>query len=136
MARAVRLETVADARDTDQPRTISISCRHEAVLDDGSRVLLLDDRGWTAGLRGAGARDIDDAWAVTTEAEIAATARVVVGPDEAYGERTQADMDDGHWRTLAETLRGHGVAADAGALRRLPHDVVLGERLRARLAPS
>lgn len=135
MPRVVRLETLADARDTDEPRSISVRCRHEAVLDDGGHVLLLDDRGWTEELRGVGAEEFDDLWALTTEREIVDTARVVVGPDEAYGDRSQADMDDGHWDTLAETLRAHGVAADAGELRRLPHDVVLSDRLRARLRP-
>lgn len=132
MPRVVRLETIADAADTGEPHEISVSCRHEAVLDDGGRVVLLDGRGWTAGLRGPGAGAMDG-WALTSEPEIAATARVVVGPDEAYGDRSQADMDDGHRHTLAETLRGHGIAADADDLRRLPHDVVLSERLRARI---
>jgi hypothetical protein len=133
MPRVVRLETIADAAATDHARDISVACRHEAVLDDGRRVVLLDGRGWTAGLRGPGTEALDG-WAAASEAEIVATARDVVGPDEAHGGRSQADMDDGHWGTLAETLRGHGVTADPAELRCLPHDVVLGERLRARLS--
>jgi hypothetical protein len=135
LRRVVRLETRADARESGDPRTMSVSARHEAVLDDGSRVLLLDDRGWSGTLRGALA-DETDAWAFETEDEILRTARTVVGPDEPFGNRSQEDMEDGHWATLAGTLRAHGVTADAGELRRLPHDVVLGEELRARLAPS
>jgi hypothetical protein len=133
MPRVVRLETIADAADTDHARDISVACRHEAVLDDGRRVVLLDGRGWTAGLRGPGSEAMDG-WAAASEAEIVATARDVVGPDEPFGDRSQADMEDSHWETLAETLRAHGVTAAAVELRRLPHDVVLGERLRARLS--
>lgn len=42
-------------------------------------------------------------------------------------------METSHWHTLAEKLRARGVDADAGELRLLPHDVVLGEPLLARL---
>jgi hypothetical protein len=133
MPRVVRLETIADAGDTGDAREISVSCRHEAVLDDGGRVVLLDGRGWTAGLRGPGAGAMD-AWGRTSEPEIAETARVVVGPDEPYGGLSHADMEASHWSALADTLRAHGVVVDSEELRRLDHDVVLSDRLRARIA--
>ena len=113
------------------PRRISVSARHEAVLEDGSRLLLLDDRGWTEELRGAAAEGIDDLWALTSERDIAETARMVVGPDEPFGGRTQDDMETDHWNALAETLRAQGVVVDAGELRQLPHEVELSDRLRA-----
>ena len=119
-------------RETGDRRSMSVSARHEAVLDDGSRVPLLDDRGWTGRLRGAGA-DAMDAWALQTEDEIAKTARDVVGPDEPYGDRSYADMAAGHWDTLAGTLRAQGLIVEPAELARLPHDVVLSDRLRARL---
>jgi hypothetical protein len=119
-----------------EPRRIAVSARHEAVLEDGSRLLLLDDRGWTAELRGAGADAIDDLWAVTSERDIVETARVVVGPDEPFGGRTQNDMETDHWNALAEILRAQGVAVDAGELMQLPHEVELSGRLRARLGES
>ena len=118
------------------PRRISVSARHEAVLEDGSRLLLLDDRGWTEQLHGAGADGIDNLWAITRERDIVETARMVVGPDEPFGGRTQDDMETDHWNALAETLREQGVALDAGELRQLPHDVELSDRLRARLGQS
>ena len=133
MQRVVRLVTLADIREHVDARLISVSARHEAVLEDGSRVLLLDDRGWTQDARGAGANAIDDLWVLTPEHDIVETARVVVGPDEPYGGRTQADMETDHWNALAENLGRHGVVADASELRRLPHDVVLSDRLRSRL---
>ena len=122
-------------RDVD-PRRISVSARHEAVLEDGSRLLLLDDRGWTEELRGAGAEGIDDLWALTPERDIVETARTVVGPDEPFGGRTQDDMETDHWNALAEILLAQGVVVDAGELRQLPHEVELSDRLRARLGQS
>jgi hypothetical protein len=116
-------ETVAD------PRQMSLSARHEAVLSDGGRVLLLADRGWSA----SGPPDI---WAVTSVEEITDTARMVVGPDERFGSRSQKDMEADHWASLAVVLRRQGVEADAPALGRLPHDVVLGQRLLERIGPQ
>jgi hypothetical protein len=133
MARPVRLVTIVDVGDDADPRRFSVSARHEAVLDDGRHVVLLDDRGWSEELRGPGADAVADIWAVTPQKRIAETARVVVGPDEPFGDRTQADMATGHWDTLAATLRAHGVAVAGADLARLPHDVVLSEPLLARL---
>ena len=96
-----------------------MSARHEAELDDGRRLLLLDDRGWTEAPRGAGANEIDDLWALTSERDIAETARVVVGPDEPFNRRSQGDMETHHWNALAETLV-RSVSSDASELRHLP----------------
>jgi hypothetical protein len=134
MARAVRLITIADLHERAGPRELSVTARHEAVLDDGRHVVLLDDRGWTEGLRGAG--EDADIWEGVSERHIAETARVVVGPDEPFGGRTQRDMEESHSAWLAGKLGAHGVAVEAAELGRLPHDVVLGDRLRARLGGS
>lgn len=65
-------------------------------------------------------------------------ARRVVGPDEPFDNRLQADMEDrsqaDHWMALAATLRRQGVVVGAEELKRLPHDVELTDRLRARLS--
>ena len=74
-----------------------------------------------------------DIWAVTSVEEIVDTARVVVGPDEPFGSRSHEDMAADHWAQLAEVLRQQGIVADALELKRLPHDVVLSERLLARV---
>lgn len=125
-------------------RQTSFSARHEAVLLDGRRVLLLDDRGWTwsrllalqagkASDRGSTREQRPDIWATTSVEDIEETARMVVGPDEPPGGYTQEDMEAGHWAYLAGLLRQQGVAVDATELTRLPHDVVLSERLLARV---
>jgi hypothetical protein len=129
----IRLETLADLRERADPRELSVAARHEAVLDDGRRVTLLDDRGWTEALRGAGVDATSDVWRTTSERHIAEMARVVVGPDEPFGGRTQREMEESHWSWLAEKLGAAGVLVDGAGLRRLPHEVVLSDRLRARL---
>jgi hypothetical protein len=134
VARVVRLVTLADVNEDADARRISVSTRHEAVLDDGRRMLLLDDRGWSETLGGAGANEVADIWAFTSERDIAETARVVVGPDEPFDGRSQDDMDTDHWNALAKDLRAFGVVVDAGDLKELPHDVVLSEPLLARLS--
>jgi hypothetical protein len=128
MPDVIRIVTLADIQEHPDARTISVSARQEAVLDDGRRLLLLDDRGWSSSLGGAGADELD-IWAGMSEHEIAETTRVVVGPDEPFGGRSQADMETDHWDALAEKLRAHGVAVDASELMELPHDVVLSDRL-------
>ena len=133
MARVVRLETVADLSEDAGARRISVAVRHEAVLDDGRRMLLLDGRGWSETLGGAGADELADIWAFSSEQDIAETARVVIGPDEAVDGRSQDDMETDHWNALAKDLRALGVLVDAGELKQLPHDVVLSEPLLARL---
>jgi len=95
MPDVVRLETVADVQRAEDARDMSVSARLEAVLADGRRIVLLDGRGWTGSLRGFGADDMD-VWVTSSEAEIAETARAAVGPDEAYGGRSQSEMDAGH----------------------------------------
>jgi hypothetical protein len=134
MPRVVGLVTLADVDADADARRLSVSARHQAVLDDGRRVPLLDDRGWSETLHGPGAEEIADIWAVTAEQDIAETARVVVGPDEPFDGRSQDDMERDHWNTLAEKLRVHGVVVDGGELKRLPHDVVLSDLLLARIA--
>jgi hypothetical protein len=126
----VRLVTSVDTADDGlDPRQTSVSARHEAVLEDGRHVLLLDDRGWST----SGPPDL---WSRVTVEEVAATARAVVGPDEPPPGRSAEAEAVGHWTSLAHTLRGQGVVVDAEELRRLPHDVELGERLRTRLTSA
>jgi hypothetical protein len=127
MAAVMRLVTFVDFRDTAAPGQMSVLARHEAQLADGRRVLLLDDRGWSS------SGNVPDIWAATTVEDIEETARSVVGPDEPFAGRSQEDMEAEHWAYLAGVLREQGVVVDAVRLRRLPHDVVLGEPLLARL---
>jgi hypothetical protein len=130
-----RLVTVVDVHDVEaDAHTMSVSARHEAVLADGRHVVLLDGRGWTSALRYGELRaDVPDIWSATSVEEIQKSARTVVGPDEPFDGHTQEELEAAHWDHLAGVLRQQGVIADARELKRLPHDVLLSERLRARV---
>jgi hypothetical protein len=120
----VRLVTVADLDDgAVTAAQVSVSARHEAVLRDGSRVLLLDDRGWGS----------SGSWAETSVEDVRETTRMVVGPDEPPDDRSHEDMAAGHWAYLQRILEARGVVVDAAVLRRLPHYILLSRRLLARL---
>jgi hypothetical protein len=58
---------------------------------------------------------------------------MVVGPDAPPADRSEEDMEILHWTSLQEIAQRQGVAVDAAELRRLPHDVVLSQRLLARI---
>lgn len=113
----------------DDPREISFSALHQAVLHDGRRLTLLDDRGWSV-------HGPPGMWQHASVEEIEADARTVVGPDEPYGSHPQADMESEHWAYLANVLRHQGMQIDPEELSRLPHHVELSERLRARIAAT
>lgn len=69
MAAVKRLVTLVDAEgDLGGPRRMSLSARHEAVLADGRRLLLLGDRGWSEGWERSA-----DIWSQTSGEEIANT---------------------------------------------------------------
>ena len=114
------------AADVGDPREMSLSALHLAVLEDGRRLTLLDDRGW-------GVHGPPDIWRRTSVEEIEADARMVVGPDAPYGDHSAADMEAGHWSYLTGILRRQGVRVEADELRRLPHEVEISERLRTRI---
>ena len=119
-----RLVTLADVYDDpSQPGQVSVSARHELELADGRRVLLLDDRGWGS----------SGSWPQLTVKEIQENARTVVGPIEPPDGRSQEEAARLHWANLQRIAQRHGVAVDVDKLRELPHDVVLSQRLLARI---
>lgn len=125
MTSVVRLETFVDLDEwaDNDPRRVSASATLSAVLDDGRRITLLDDRGW--GTTGQ--------WETTTVGEIENTALTVVGPDEPVEGQTCEEVAAAHWTHLAAVLGERGVAASPDTLRALPHAVVLSDRLRNRV---
>jgi hypothetical protein len=150
MAVVVRLVTFVDLSDRNDPgpdaRSFSVLARLEAVLANGRRVVLLDDRGWSGQLSvGWGhepseqeCRAADEwlsggTWAYQTVEEMERTARFVVGPDEPFGGRTQAEEEAGHWDALARVLQQQGVAVEGVELKALSHDVELSDRVLARV---
>ena len=126
MDAVTRLVTFVQLHDHADDR-FSVSARHELELLDGSRVLLLDDRGW-------GVSGPPGIWARTSVDDIVATTRMVVGPDEPFGGRTDDDMAADHWAHLQHIAQRQGVGTTVAELRDLPHDVVLSSQVLARLA--
>jgi hypothetical protein len=134
-----RLVTFVDIDDANLSQ-LSFSARHDALLADGRRVVLLNDRGWSQSrinfvsdpelpMRG----EAFSPWEGVTREQIEEIARTVVGPDCAYGDYTQSEMDEGHWSYLSAGLEEQGVDVDATDLGALPHDVELSDRLVALL---
>ena len=126
-ATVIRLVThveLNEARTT--PEQLDVSARLEAELSDGRALVLLDDRGWAESALGGG-----DIRAHLTAESLAEDARTVVGlvAVRLVGAHEQAAT--AYWTVLAERLASRGVRADPTGLASLPHDVVLGARLRA-----
>ncbi len=126
MKRLKRLVTFVDLDGQADDDTISVSTRHEVELANGSRALLLGDRGWAQ----SGPPNI---WEYTSVQDIVNTSRMVVGPDEPPTGLSYEQMETDHWDRLAEVLRRSELVVDALELKRLPHDVLLTEQLLARL---
>lgn len=127
MSVVARRVTFVDLDERASERLVSVSARHEVVLADGQRVVLLDDRGWSQ----SGPPDV---WAHVSVEDVADTARVVVGPDEPPAGRSHDEEAALYWQHLSNILRREGVVAGPDQLADLPHDVELSDRLRACIA--
>ncbi|ROO87167.1 hypothetical protein EDD29_4760 [Actinocorallia herbida] len=125
MSAVTRLVTHVELDESaTDARRLSVDARLEAVLEDGRSLVLLDDRGWSSS-------GPPEALSQIPVEDIELDARTVVGPDEPYDGTTYAQMAADHWNHLARVLQRQGVPVEGRELERLPHDVVLGERLRA-----
>lgn len=123
MSPIIRLVSFADSDNATTGETEEVSVRHEAELDNGKLVLLLDNRGWSSIGR----------WSDARRRDIEETARVVVGPDEPYGEQSVEVATTGHWAFIQEILAVQGIEVEVSELRKMRHDVVLSKRLQDRL---
>jgi hypothetical protein len=119
----------AAGAELNTDRRISISARHQLELVSGRRVTLLDDRGWSS----SGPSGI---WSSQSLADLAETARMVVGPDEPPEERSPEDEAAMHWAQLAANAQAQGVRVEPGELAALPHDVDISPEIRARVTSS
>jgi len=117
-------KTAGPSFDTDDQ--MAVSALLELELDDGRRVVLLDDRGWSSHGRGV--------WAHTTLEDLAETTRMVVGPDEPPDGVSYEEEAAMHWGELASRARSSGIDVDGSDLVALPHDVDISPEVRARVA--
>lgn len=129
---AARLVTSVDLHPDDGlppygDSRASVCALHELELADGRAVVLLDDRGWSAG-------GPPDVWAHATLEEVVETSRAVVGPDDPWPGQSDEEATAAHWAHLAAAAQEQGVHVDAAVLAALPHHVEISQNIRARLA--
>jgi len=109
-------------------RAASFQVKEFAVMADGTRLMLHDERGFSSWTRAAGQSEHVDPWGTLTLESVESGVRTTVLPDDANG-------DEHPWEWLAGLLRAHGVLQTPEQLKQLPYDVEFSERLVARLQP-
>ena len=127
MTSATKLVTIADL-DYNSPdkHRVSVSARLGLLLDDGSSVLLLDDRGFSTSQR----------WSEAAVDDIEENAFDVVGPDGVVEDQTAEEAVEEYWEYLSELLEQQDFDIDPAELRELPHEVRLSQRLLKRLGAA
>jgi hypothetical protein len=104
---------------SDDQSSQAFSVGEFVLLEDGRRVVLHQDRGFT--LREASGSDVRVGLTVQM---LESTVLNVVLPDD-------EDSEDEHpWAWLAELAHGHGLPVSAGELGSLRYDVVLADEVR------
>jgi len=110
----------------DSDRQLSFRVAEFAVLSDGRRLTLHDERGFDTRLSGTGDAPVDP-WDHLSLEQLERDVRTTVLGDDA-----ETTGEEHPWEWLAGLLRSHGVDASPGDLRGLPYDVVFSPRLSQR----
>jgi hypothetical protein len=122
----VGLGAICDLRtpgfDDEHAQRFSVS--EFVLLENGRRVTLHDDRGFTIGSRAGAVRDYETPDSITQDV------LNVVLPDDDECE------DDHPWSWLAELARARGLDVTAEDLQSLPYEVILTEDVTRWLASS
>lgn len=123
--RVVGLGAICDLREqrSDHPRSVSFSVAEFVTLDDGQRVILHDDRGFTIGSGSPGDTGSGNNWGGETVESITRDVLNVVLPDD-------DDCEEDHpWLWLVDLARARGLVMTAEDLRSLPYEVVLSDNV-------
>jgi len=116
-------DLVPPNESTASPGGASFTVAEFAVLDDGRRIILHAERGFTTWSRQTGRAEPLDPWSSLTATDLEREVRNVVLPDD-------DDTDDEHpWEWLASLLHRHGVGASTERLKEVPYRVEFSERL-------
>jgi hypothetical protein len=111
----------------ESKRGVSFDVHEFAELDDGRRLTLHEERGFTSSAMATAGPAPSDQWRYLTLENLERDVRTTVLPDD-------DDTQDEHpWEWLVALLHARGVEATAEELRLLPYGVEFSERLRARL---
>lgn len=121
----MRFVTRVDVADR-RSQVVDVSCWLLLELEDARQVPLLTDRGW--GTSGE--------WVHTSLTDLASVARMVIGPDGAADDLSEADMARGYWSFLARRAREQGVLVTAEGLSQLPHRVDFTPAVLERVNPQ
>lgn len=101
-------------------REQSFSVAEFVDLEDGRRVILHRDRGWSQGWRSTAPVEV---WPAPTEEELVEAVLNVVLPDD------DDNPDDHDWAGLAKLAQARGISVTPADLRRLQYEVVLAPGL-------
>ena len=123
--RVVGLGAICELRPqrSDEARSQSFSVSEFVTLEDGRRVILHQDRGFTIGWRSSGRGH------ETLESMTRNVLSVVLPDDDESGE-------DHPWSWLADLARARGLNVTAEDLRGLPYEVIFTDKVHRWLAPA
>ena len=124
--RVVGLGAVCDLgpQRFDDARSQSFSVSEFVTLEDGRRVILHEDRGFTIGWSSSGASGHETLESMTQD-----VLNVVLPDDDECAEEHP-------WSWLADLARARGLDVTAEDLRGLPYEVIFTDEVRRRLAPT
>jgi hypothetical protein len=130
--RVVGLGAICDLRPqrSDEARSQSFSVSEFVTLEDGRRVILHEDRGFTIGWRSSGESGSGDIRGHETLESMTRNVLNVVLPDD------DECAEDHPWSWLADLARARGLNVTAEDLRGLPYEVIFTDKVRRWLAPA
>jgi hypothetical protein len=130
--RVVGLGAICDLRPqrSDEARSQSFSVSEFVTLEDGRRVILHEDRGFTLGLGSSGESGSGDIREHETLESLTRDVLNVVLPDD------DECAEDHPWSWLADLARARGLNVTAEDLRGLPYEVIFTDKVRRWLAPA
>ena len=130
--RVVGLGAICDLRPRrcHEARSQSFSVREFVRLEDGRRVILHQDRGFTIGWRSSGESGSADSPGHETLESMTRNVLSAVLPDD------DRCAEEHPWSWLAELARARGLDVTAEDLRGLPYQVIFAETVRRWLAPA
>jgi hypothetical protein len=112
-----------DVAEDESRERVSFRISEFALLDDGRRVTLHDERGFST------RSSSGDTWGHLTLDSVTVGVRTTVLPDV-------DDTEEEHpWEWLAQLLTAHGVDVSPDRLRSVPYVIEYSDRLLARLTP-
>src|SRR5688572_5376273 len=118
-----------DPRTPDKARSQSFSVSEFATLEDGRRVTLHEDRGFTIGL-GSPRETAADLRKYETLESLTRSVLNTVLPDD------DDPAEDHPWSWLADLARARGLNVTADDLRSLPYEVTFTDEVRRWLVPA